>query len=80
MGDKSERGGDGNGGGADSQLDYPDSTNLHHAAVFPILRATLPERYLAPSTWKKFVGEPCAPRSLLFFSSLKLTDLNNCRS
>lgn len=35
-----EKGEDGNGGTADSRLDYPDSTNLHHAAVFPILRAT----------------------------------------
>lgn len=30
-----------------AQVDYPDSTNLHHAAVFPIARATWPERYLA---------------------------------
>lgn len=29
-----------------AQVDYPDSTNLHHAAVFPIARATWPKRYL----------------------------------
>ena len=32
-----------------AQVDYPDSTNLHHAAVFPIARAAWPERYLASS-------------------------------